>query len=178
MGAMWREARMVACAMMTISMTAALSACGSSSNDNHAATTGVATPPSGGASGAGASAKGESKAIVVKTHMVEFDGKVLAGSTLGDAVFCAGGTVHHDHGSEEIGFPAVDVFTCGGSTLRIGFGPGPDQMNNQVQTSDWSVLGGTGTFATITGSGQMRVVFPSAGASTGDETFTGTVLIP
>ena len=50
--------------------------------------------------------------IVIKTRIVEFTGKVLTGSVLGGAAFCPGGTVRHEHGSLEIGFPAINVFDC------------------------------------------------------------------
>jgi hypothetical protein len=115
--------------------------------------------------------------LVIKTRFVDFDGEVLAGSVIAESPFCPGGKLHHEHGSPDIGFPAVNVFTCGGSELRIGFGPGPEQMNNRIQTSEWRVVGGTGDFAGMTGSGHMQVVFPRVGASSGRETFTGTVVV-
>jgi len=114
--------------------------------------------------------------IVIKTRIVEFTGKVLAGSVLGGAVFCPGGTVRHDHGSPEIGFPAINVFKCQAGSLRIGFGPGPDQKDQAVQTSDWRVLDGTGNFAGYTGEGTMRVKFEEGDAAIGRETFTGVIV--
>jgi hypothetical protein len=125
-----------------------------------------------------ASAQGARKTIEIKTEFVDFEGKVVAGSFIGDARFCAGGTLHHEAGSPEIGYPAINVFTCGNSQLQIGFGPGPDQMNNRIQTSGWKVLGGSGDFAGATGTGQMKVEFPKAGATNGHETFTGTIVVP
>lgn len=121
---------------------------------------------------------GVRKSIVIKTQVVDFEGKVVDGSLIGDSAFCAGGTLHHESGSPEIGYPAINVFSCGDSQLKIGFGPGPDQMNNRIQTSSWKVLEGNGDFAGVTGSGQMKVEFPQAGASNGQETFTGTVVFP
>ena len=97
--------------------------------------------------------------IVIKTRIVEFTGKALTGSVLGGAAFCPGGTVRHEHGSPEIGFPAINVFNCQAGALRIGFGPGPDQMDQVVQTSDWRVLDGTGSFAGSNGEGTMRMKF-------------------
>lgn len=125
-----------------------------------------------------ASPHGERKTIVIKTQFVDFDGVVVDGSLIGNSAFCAGGTLHHESGSPEIGYPAINVFTCGDSQLKIGFGPGPDQMNNRIQTSDWKVLEGSGDFAGVTGSGRMKVEFPRVGASNGQETFTGTVVVP
>jgi hypothetical protein len=116
--------------------------------------------------------------IVIRTRIVGFTGKVLAGSVLGGAVFCPGGTVRHEHGSPEIGFPAINVFNCQAGALRIGFGPGPGQMDQVVQTSAWRVLDGTGTFAGSTGEGTMRVEFEEGAAAIGHETFTGGVVVP
>jgi hypothetical protein len=116
--------------------------------------------------------------IVIKTRIVGFTGKVLTGSVLGGAAFCPGGTVRHDHGSPDIGFPAINVFDCQAGALRIGFGPGPDQMDQAVQTSDWRVLDGTGSFAGSTGEGTMRVKFEDADAAIGQETFIGVVVVP
>ena len=116
--------------------------------------------------------------IVIRTRIVGFTGKVLTGSVLGGAAFCPGGTVRHEHGSPDIGFPAINVFSCQAGSLRIGFGPGPDQMDQAVQTSDWRVLDGTGTFAGSTGEGTMRVKFEEGDAAMGHETFTGGVVVP
>ena len=59
---------------------------------------------------------------------------------IGDLPFCPDGTVRHEDGNPDIGFPAVNVFECPDGQLRIGFGPGPDQMDSAVQTSYWKVL--------------------------------------
>jgi hypothetical protein len=120
----------------------------------------------------------EGEKIVIKTRIVEFTGKVLTGSVLGDAAFCPGGTLRHEHGSPEIGFPAINVFNCQAGALRIGFGPGPDQQDQSVQTSDWRVLDGTGSFAGSTGEGTMRVKFEEGDAAIGHETFVGVVVVP
>jgi hypothetical protein len=116
--------------------------------------------------------------IVIKTRIVGFTGKVLTGSVIGGVAFCPGGTVRHEHGSFDIGFPAINVFDCAAGELRIGFGPGPDQMDQAVQTSDWQVLDGTGSFAGSTGEGTMRVKFEDRVAAIGHETFTGEVVVP
>ena len=122
--------------------------------------------------------EGDREAILIKTRVKGLAGKVLAASVLGDSPFCPGGTVRHEHGSLEIGFPAINVFHCPDGQLRIGFGPGPDQMNNSVQTSDWKILDGIGRFARISGDGQMMVKFERAGSAKGQETFTGHVVVP
>jgi hypothetical protein len=123
-------------------------------------------------------AGGSGEPILIKTQVTGFTGKVLSGSVIGDSPFCRGGTVRHEFGSQEVGFPAINVFRCTDGQLRIGFGPGPDQANNAVQTSDWEILKGTGRFAGMSGDGRMKVRFESAGASKGQETFTGRVVVP
>jgi hypothetical protein len=122
--------------------------------------------------------EGDPEPILIKTRVKGLTGEVLAGSVLGDSPFCPGGSVRHEHGSLEIGFPAINVFQCPNGQLRIGFGPGPDQMNNSVQTSDWKILDGTGRFARISGDGQMIVQFERAGSVRGQETFTGHLVVP
>ena len=158
-------------ALAGILVSGAVVGCSSSTDRRVPASTGSSAPNS-------ASAHRHRTAITIKTKFVNFDGKVVPGSVIGTEPFCPGGTLHHQAGSPEIGYPAINVFTCGSSELRIGFGPGPDQMNKKVQTSDWKVLYGSGDFAGVTGSGHMRVVFPSVGASRGRETFTGAVTVP
>jgi hypothetical protein len=159
-----RTTRIVVTALIVAA--ASLTAC-SSGKQSHA--TAASGTHSSVRTSVTASPYGERRRIVIKTEFVEFDGKVVAGSLIGDSPFCSGGTLHHQTGSPEVGYPAINVFT---------FGPGPDQMNNGIQTSAWEVIGGSGDFAGVSGSGQMKVEFRSAGASRGTETFTGTVLVP
>lgn len=156
---------------------ASVTACSDDAGTHATATTRATTTSSTGTT-LTTSPHGVRKTIVIKTQFVDFDGKVVGGSLIGDSAFCAGGTLHHESGSPEIGYPAINVFSCGDSQLKIGFGPGPDQMNNRIQTSGWKVLEGSGDFAGVAGSGQMKVEFPQVGASNGQETFTGTVVFP
>jgi hypothetical protein len=55
---------------------------------------------------------GDREPILIKTRVNGLGGEVLVGSVLGDSPFCPGGTVRHEHGSPEIGFPAINVFHC------------------------------------------------------------------
>src|SRR4051812_372486 len=121
---------------------------------------------------------GDRQEVLIRTRIAGFTGTVLTGSVIGDAAFCPDGTVRHEHGSPDIGFPAVNVFSCAAGTLRIGFGPGPEQMDQAVQTSKWRVLDGTGSFAGSTGEGTMRVRFTDRDAAIGQETFIGEVVVP
>jgi hypothetical protein len=153
--------------------TASLTGCGDNEGGGRARGTASASP-----AGAASSVRASSEAFLLKTHVQGFDGRVLPGSVLGDARFCDRGLVHHAFGTPSVGFPAVNEITCSGSVLRIGFGPGPDQMNKRIQRSDWRVLDSTGDFAGATGSGQMRVEWDKVGGTDGRETFTGTVALP
>ena len=116
--------------------------------------------------------------ILIRTRVARSAGEVLAGSLIGGSPFCRGGTLRHEHGSPEIGFPAIDVFDCPDGQLKIGFGPGPDQMNKLIQTSYWEILDGSGRFTEMRGDGQMKVRFERVGSSKGLETFRGEVTVP
>ncbi len=139
----------------------------SSSSVTPTTSTDVATPANEGA-----------RPMLVRTRVRGFSGRVLAGSVIGQSPFCSGGRVRHERGSPDIGYPAVNVFLCDEGELRVGFGPGPDQMDDAVQTSEWVVLEGSGRYEGTTGGGQMVVQFPEAGASVGEETFMGRVVLP
>ncbi len=175
-----RAARSVVIAIAVTS----LAACSSGHSDVRRADSGTspaASKPTKANSDPTTPAEGGGDPILVKTSMngLTGRGKVVTGSVLGESAFCAHGTVRHDQGSPEIGFPAVNVFSCPGGQLKIGFGPGPEQMSNSVQTSDWKVLEGSGRFTGMTGSGQMIVQWSEkAGSEKGHETFTGRVLAP
>ena len=156
---------------LSVLATVGLAGCGDNAGGGRATNT-------AGAKAAASRAPASRDAFLLKTHVKGFDGTVLPGSMVGDAPFCAGGLVHHAFGSPEIGFPAVNEITCSGSVLRIGFGPGPDQMTKRIQSSGWRVLDGTGDFAGATGSGQMRVAWDKVGGTDGRETFTGTLALP
>jgi hypothetical protein len=147
---------------------------GSGAADEAGAQTATPSPPAQASTGS----PGSGEPILVKTRINGFAGEVVDGSTLAGSPFCAGGTVRHERGSPDIGFPAVNVFDCSDGQLQVGFGPGADQMNDIVQTSGWKVLEGSGRFEGMTGEGQMKVEWESLGSEHGEETFTGTVLVP
>lgn len=152
---------------------------GEGTNDDGATGTSPATPKTTAASTGPTTPGGNGDPVLIRTAVKGFGGKVVKGSVLGESAFCSGGTVRHDRGSPEIGFPAVNVFLCSDGQLKIGFGPGPEQMNNSVQTSNWKILAGSGRFSGMTGTGQMIVQW-SEGArpEQGQETFTGRVFAP
>ena len=162
-------------ALAVMIAAACLTSCGNANDDDSGAAPTIAPKPDVNNSSVPTL---DAEKIVIKTRIVGFTGKVLRGSVIGDAAFCPGGTVRHEHGSPEIGFPAVNVFNCQAGALTVGFGPGPDQMDQAVQTSDWEVLDGTGSFAGSTGVGTMRVKFEDRAAAIGQETFMGEVVVP
>jgi hypothetical protein len=165
-------------AMITSTIAAlALAGCGGDDPPAQArATTDSPAPTSPAAQSSEPASAGDGSPILIRTSINGLAGKVLATSQLGESTFCARGTVRHDHGSPELGFPAVNVFHCSDGDLKIGFGPGPDQMNDSFQTSDWKILEGTGRYAATTGQGQMVVKFEAAGVVKGEETFVGRVV--
>jgi hypothetical protein len=102
-------------------------------------------------------------------------GEVLDGSTLGGAAFCAGGTVLDAHGSTD---PAVrlivETITCPDGTVSVAFAP--DVVpHGLTQTGSWMIVGGTGAFEGLRGSGEMEVLSDPDDDSIGHVTFTGNV---
>ncbi len=170
-----RLGRRSATLALALLIAAVLTSCG---NHNDAGIASAPTPSSRPALATSSPPTVDGERTVIKTRIVGFTGRVLTGSILGSAVFCRGGTLRHDRGNLEIGFPAVNVFNCPAGSLRIGFGPGPDQMDHAVQTSNWRVLGGTGSFVGATGEGTMRVKWEQGEAAIGRETFRGVIVLP
>jgi hypothetical protein len=122
--------------------------------------------------------------IMVRTRMVIAatprsepiaTGEVLEGSTLGGSAFCAGGTILDSHGS-----PDPDVLliartiTCPDGRVRMDLTP-EVVPQGQTQTGSWTIVGGTGAFDGLRGSGEMEVVYDPDNDSLGRETLTGTV---
>jgi hypothetical protein len=125
--------------------------------------------------------------IVIRTRMVIAaeegaepiaTGEVSEGSTLGGSPFCAGGTILDSHGSDD---PAVEphglidrTITCRDGSVRMGFTP-EVAPPGQAQTGAWTIVGGTGAFEGLRGSGEMEIVNDPNDGSLGRETLTGTV---
>jgi hypothetical protein len=111
----------------------------------------------------------EERAEVIAT------GEVLEGSTLGGSAFCAGGTILDSHGS-----PDPDVLliartiTCPDGRVRMDLTP-EVVPQGQTQTGSWTIVGGTGAFDGLRGSGEMEVVNGPDEDSPARETLTGTV---
>ena len=101
-------------------------------------------------------------------------GEVVDGSTLGGSPFCGGGTIRDTHGSPD---PAVrlivETITCPDGTVTLAFTP--DEPEGLMQTGSWMIVGGTGAFEGLRGSGEMEVVYDPDEDSPAHVTFTGTV---
>ena len=101
-------------------------------------------------------------------------GEVLEGSTLGESPFCAGGSVRDTHGSSDpTVWLIVETITCPDGTVKLRFTPEPAQGMNQ--TGSWTIVGGTGAFEGLRGSGTMEVAYGPNADSPTHVTFTGTV---
>jgi hypothetical protein len=106
-------------------------------------------------------------------------GTILAGSTLGGAPFCTGGTIRDSHASLD---PKMEPYlidrkiTCPDGTVRIGFTPEVGaEPQGQTQRGSWKIVSGTGAFEGLGGSGKSEAVYGSNPNSPVRETLTGTV---
>ena len=125
-----------------------------------------------------AAAPKSSQKIVIKTsaELIEIvdTGKIVSGSTLGNAPFCPGGTWSGGHGNLSYDWLDKNI-KCPDGTLRIAFDPRTSK--GQTDSGPWKVVSGTGAFKGMRGSGQMKIKFPPGDMpATGRETFTGTVV--
>ncbi len=121
--------------------------------------------------------------IVIRTRMVIAaeeraepiaTGEVLEGSTLGSSAFCVGGTILDSHGSPD---PEVlliaRTITCPDGRVRLNLTP-EVVPHGQTQTGSWTIVGGTGAFDGLRGSGEMEGVTDPDDAPA-RETLTGTI---
>jgi hypothetical protein len=147
-----------------------LGACGGGEDD--AADTSVASTTA---------ARGEpivirTRKLVALTERTEpiATGKVLAGSTLGDSSFCAGGTVLDSHGSSDpTVWLIIETITCPDGTVKLRLEP--DRSPGLNQTGSWTIASGTGTFDRLRGSGEMEAVYDLDPAAPAHVTLTGTI---
>jgi hypothetical protein len=157
--------------ILALAVTAAgLAACGD--GDTPASETHMA----GSATSAGAAPVRQKILIKTDAELVgNVDtGRVLTGSTLGDAPFCPGGTWTGGHGNLDDNWLDKNI-KCPDGTLRIGFDPRTSK--GRTDSGPWKVISGTGAFEAMRGSGQMKMKFgPGEQPTEGHETFTGTVV--
>jgi hypothetical protein len=112
--------------------------------------------------------------LVIKAHAnlqdVVDKGEVLNGSSLGSTPFCRGGKFTGGHSNEMI----FRTFFCGGASLELGFTPGKE--SGRTVTGRWKILGGTGQFKGLKGSGRITTKFaPGSEPAEARETFIGSV---
>ena len=101
-------------------------------------------------------------------------GEILEGSTLGGEPFCAGGTLVDSHGSTDPSLRLiVETITCPEGTVSLAFAP--DLSPGVKQTGSWIIVGGSGAFETLRGSGDLEVVYGKDADAPTDVTITGTV---
>lgn len=111
--------------------------------------------------------------ILIETRITDaraHTGDVVDGSVIGEAAFCPGGT---SAGSSQ-GATITAVFDCPDGTLTVQYEP---RQFSLVQSSDWEVVSGTGSYATLRGGGSMVAAFQSDDPDSGREVFTGTVTV-
>ena len=112
-------------------------------------------------------------------------GKVLDGSTLGAAPFCVGGTVEDLHPDPGATPPRLldRTITCPDGTVTLGLTPETwatlEPPKDRPQGGTWIIVGGTGTFEGLSGSGMMEATYDPDNEpdkeSLSDWTLTGTV---
>jgi hypothetical protein len=126
--------------------------------------------PTASGSGTGATVV-SGDGILIETRITDaraHTGEVLAGSVLGESVFCLDGT---SSGSSK-GPTITTTFTCPDGTLTVQYSPTQFSL---VQSSAWEVVTGTGSFEGLRGGGSMVAAFETDNPDSGREVFTGTV---
>ena len=117
----------------------------------------------------GAPATGD--AILIETRISnarKHSGEVLDGSVIGESAFCPGGKTR----GGSTGATITATFHCPGGRLTVSYSP---TQRSLVQSSDWEIVSGTGSFKGLRGGGWMVANFGSEDPEKGGETFTGTV---
>ena len=110
-------------------------------------------------------------AILIETRITsarEHTGEVRDGSVIGESAFCPGGKTS----GGSAGATITSTFQCPGGRLTVSFSP---TQHSRVQSSEWEVVSGTGSFKGLRGGGWMVAKFESEDPEKDGETFTGTV---
>jgi hypothetical protein len=112
-------------------------------------------------------------------------GKVLEGSTLAAVPFCIGGTIEERHADPDA-MPARmldSTITCTDGTVTVGLTPEvaltPEPPSDRPQVGTWTIVGGTGPYETLRGTGESEVTYDPDNEpgqqSPAQATLTGTV---
>ncbi len=110
-------------------------------------------------------------AILIQTRITDarsHTGEVLDGSVLGETTFCSGG----ESKGSSAGAAITTTFSCPDGTLTVEYAP---RQPSLVQSSQWEVVSGTGSFEGLQGGGWMVAAFDGDDPDVGREVFTGTV---
>jgi hypothetical protein len=110
-------------------------------------------------------------AILIETRISsarKHAGEVLEVSVIGESAFCPGGKTR----GGSAGATITATFHCPGGRLTVSYSP---TQRSLVQSSDWEIVSGTGSFKGLRGGGWMVANFGSEDPEKGGETFTGTV---
>jgi hypothetical protein len=178
------EARMRAAVVLVSVLALVLVACGG----------GVESGSGAAASKAVSTSEPVGEPIVIRMSLViaavegaeiTATGKVLEGSTLGVAPFCVGGSIEERHADpNEAPLRFLDrTITCPDGTVTLGLTPEvgltPEPPKDRPQRGSWTIVGGTGTFEGVRGSGEMEVTYDPSNEpgkeSLAQATLTGTV---
>jgi hypothetical protein len=157
----------VACLILLTITAIGLCACGTENAESGSPNTPTETPDTETATSAPVSGD----AILIETRITDarlHTGEVLGGSVLGESAFCEGGTTTGSSSGPTI----TATFTCSGGTLTVQYAP---TQNSPVQSAEWEVVSGTGSFEGLRGAGYMVAAFESDNPDAGREIFTGTV---
>jgi hypothetical protein len=99
-------------------------------------------------------------------------GTVVSGSRLGDSELCIG-TKFRDRQSG--GAWLVNrTLRCPGGQITLGFTP-EEAVGNGTQSGKWGIVGATGRYTGLKGSGELNLVYTGGPDRKARETFTGTV---
>jgi len=97
---------------------------------------------------------------------------------IGGSPFCVGGTILDSHGSPdpEVALIARTI-TCPDGTVRMEITPDVSQgtPTDLTQKGSWMIIGGTGVFEGLRGSGEMTAVYDPDPTRPARETYSGTV---
>ena len=111
-------------------------------------------------------------AILIETRVPDprkHSGEVLDGSVIGESAFCPGGKTR----GGSTGAKITATFHCPRGRLTVSYSP---TQRSLVQSSEWEIVSGTGSFKGLRGGGWMVANFGSEDQpEKGGETFTGTV---
>lgn len=147
-----------------------LAACGDDDSAEVRTVTVAAEPSAEQGTATGQQSVVDGDAILIRTRITDgrkHEGKVLAGSLIGESAFCAGGTTS---GGGQV--PIITTFSCPDGRLKVKFAVTKPSL---VQSAIWEVVSGTGRFEGLRGGGSMVAYFDSKDPEKGGETFAGTV---